>query len=216
VLGPLGTSPDYYKEVDTNRICAVMRTVHERLRSGNFAQGQRVWIFKLAEVIYYLPLLERICGSRFRFILNIRNPLCQSNWHYFTDLEKVLCFLPKTEKLKILLDKIPNKIISGDKDLLHLLTFNDILMPAYHWLQQEMRGRFTAVRHEDLLTEEGLYTFSNNVASILGITGIMDRNFSDIAEYNGNHSRNCERRQIPVMIKNYVENFMNTFNYTSD
>jgi len=73
------------------------------------------------------------------------------------------------------------------ENLLHLLSFNDVLMLVLLWLQQEMGDGFIIVRHE-LLSEEGLHTFSNNVESLLGIAGRKTKNLSKIASYMAGRS----------------------------
>lgn len=115
----------------------------------------------------------------------------------------------------MLLYALWNKLMYDDKDLLHLLSFNDVMMPVLLWLQQEMGDSFIIVRHEDFLTEEGLNTFSTNAESLLGIERRKSRNLTKIARYMADKSSKCgEKSNIPAMMKKHVEYLMNAFNYT--
>jgi len=105
VIGPMGSSPDHYKEVDRWEICAAMGRVHKKFNI-TFAQGQRIWIFKYAESIMFIPLLDRIYGNRFRFIWNVRNPICHHRFAYFYEFRTFDCFHPIKDMIWRLVKKI--------------------------------------------------------------------------------------------------------------
>lgn len=213
LIGPLGTSPDFFRQVHRQRICYVMWTVHQWFLAG-FKKGQRVWIFKTAESILFLPLLQRIYGNRFRFILNVRNPICYHNMHFFESVERIECFRPLKAEVAKFFSIIPTQLTEGEKDKLHIIIFYVLLMPVWDWLQQEMIGRFTVVRHEDLLDEEGLSKFVHNIEELLYVER-MKGNMTDVAAEMAQYSRQCEdTRQIPQLLKMHVNAIMTRFNYT--
>lgn len=217
VIGPMGSNPDHYKLVDREEICAAMGRVNERFKEGAFAEGQRIWIFKYAESIMFVPLLERIYGDRFRFIWNVRNPICQRRFGYFNKFKTFDCFHPTKDMIWKVMETIhsqPNLNSPGRQDLLHAITFYDLFMPTWNYLHQKMNGRFTIVRHEDFLSEEGLRRFANNVEKLLNIKQKENR-VKDIANEMAHASHRCFTRPIPQSKYKNVQKIMTLFNYTA-
>jgi len=216
VIGPMGSSPDNYNEDDRERICEIMGTMTSHFRDFNFGDGQRIWIFKYAETIMFLPLLERVWGDRFRFILNVRNPVCQHRFGYFDEIETLECFHPRKDiawKVTQTVDKQLSKLNPQRQDLFHVMTFHDLLMPTWNFLHREMRERFIIIRHEDLLTEEGIETFAYDVENLLNIRKV-DGRAKEIASEMAQHSRDCDARPIPELGRKSVQQIMGFFNYT--
>merc|ERR1719320_160011 len=212
----MGSSPDNYNEDDRERICETMGTMTSHFRDFNFGDGQRIWIFKYAETIMFLPLLERVWGDRFRFILNVRNPACQRRFGYFEQLETLECFhlgRDTTWKTMVTLDTQLSPSNPLKLDLFHAMTFHDLLMPTWEYLHREMDERFVIIRHEDLLTEEGVERFAYNVENLLNIESVGKA--KEVAAQMASKSMDCIAKPIPQSRSKHVQRIMSLFNYTA-
>merc|ERR1712060_143609 len=214
VIGPLGSNPDYYREVDRKRICDTMGRMTSRF-SEMFGE-KRIWSFKYAETIMFLPLLQRVWGDQFRFVLNVRNPACQQRFGYFEWLETLECFHLRKDDIWDTLVAVDSQFDSKNplrNDLFHSMAFHDLLKPTWVWLHQTMSEQFVLVRHEDLLTEEGVERFAYNVEHLLNIQRVGDAKV--IADQMASASRACQPKPIFQSKRREVEKFMNFFNYTA-
>merc|ERR1719233_852404 len=216
VIGPMGSNPDYYREADRKCICDAMYRITKNFRKKAFADGQRIWIFKYAETIMFLPLLKRVWGDRFRFILNVRNPTCQHTFGIWERLETLECFHLRRDIIWDTLVVVDSQFSPTNplrNDLFHAVTFHDMMMPTWNWLHQMMSEQFVIVRHEDLLTEKGVERFAYNVEQLLNVETVG--NSKEIAAKMSGLSKACIVKPIPQSKNREINRVMRLFNYTA-
>jgi len=105
------------------------------------------------------------------------------------------------------------------EDILFVMTWREIVVPIFIFLKEEMAGRFEVVRHEDLLTADGLRSFVDKIKGLLNLVPLVSIDGDEleaVADDFASHSASCPRRILPNWTNKYIEGPLSLFNYNKN
>jgi len=106
-----------------------------------------------------------------------------------------------------------------DEDILFVMTWREIAVPIFIFLKEEMAGRFEVVRHEDLLTADGLRIFVDKIKGLLNLVNLVSVGGDELEAVADNfaaHSASCPGRMLPNWTNKYIEGPLSLFNYNKN